>query len=78
MTEYVLRHASTGQQLRRFIDEEGYEILHNTPGGGHADCRATGGWWLYKGDEQLAREEQAKRWVHIKKSIDDYYSQPWV
>ena len=77
MKDYELTHTNNGEHLYRLLDS-GWDYLKDPLGGGHADSRATGGWWLYKGDEQLAQEEQARRWVEIKKSIDNYYSQPWV
>jgi hypothetical protein len=67
-----LRHTPDGLMLCR-LQAAGWQILQNPLGGGHFDSRCTGGWWLYKGDEAVARAEQAKQWANIKQRIDAYH-----
>lgn len=74
---YQLRHTDDGAQLCR-LTAAGWEIMQNSAGNGQADSRGTGGWWLYQGDEQEARAEQAERWDHIRQRMNDYYAQAWV
>jgi hypothetical protein len=77
MKTFELRHTPDGGMLCRLMDD-GWEILRDALGNGAYNARGEGGWWLYKGDESLARAEQQKRWVVIKQDIDAYYAQPWV
>lgn len=72
-----LRHTSDGLMLCR-LQNGGWQILQNPAGGGIYNSRGEGGWWLYKGDEAVARAEQAKQWAGIKKRMDAYYDQSWV
>lgn len=77
MNTFELRHTPDVEMLCRLMGN-GWEILRDALGDGAYNSRGEGGWWLYKGDESLARSEQAKRWVVIKQNMDAYYSQPWV
>ena len=72
-----LTYAHDGLSLHRFLDA-GWNILQNPLGGGIYNARGEGGWWVYKGDETIARTEQAQRWATIKQNMDAYYAQPWV
>ena len=65
---YELKHVSTGESLH-YAYEYGWEILQDPYGGGHFDCRCTGGWWLFKGDESQARAEQNRRWAKVLKDM---------
>lgn len=75
--EYQLTHTNIGEVLCR-LQDKGWSVLQNPLGGGHADSRGTGGWWLYKGNEALARAQQEKEWQGVKQRMDSYYAQPWV
>lgn len=66
---FTLTHADRGETLHRFIDD-GWQILSNPKGGGSFDTRCMGGWWVYKGDEALARAEQARIWAGVLKRMD--------
>ena len=77
MDTHKLIWINDGLTLIRFTDN-GCELLSNPKGGGTGNSRGEGGWWLYKGDEASARQDQAQRWDTIKKDMDHYYSQPWV
>lgn len=72
-----LIYATNGWELHR-LQDAGWQILQNPLGGGTYNSRGEGGWWLFKGDEAIARTEQAQRWAIIKRDMDAYYSQPWV
>lgn len=64
---YDLNHADDGEMLHRFTNS-GWKILQKPYGGGHFDSRCRGGWWLFKGDEAQAREEQKRRWTNVLKA----------
>lgn len=74
---HELTHTNIGEVLCR-LQDKGWSVMQNPLGGGHADCRGTGGWWLYRGDEASAIKEQAERWKSISQRMDRYYAQPWV
>jgi hypothetical protein len=77
MKQYELTHTNIGEVLCRLMDK-GWSVMQNPLGGGHADSRGTGGWWLYKGDELMARKDQEEQFGKVKARMDAHYSQPWV
>ena len=77
MNTFELRHTPDGMMLCR-LQDSGWQVLKDPQGGGIWNARGEGGWWLYKGDEQSAREEQSQRWAVIKKDMDAYYAQCWA
>ena len=66
-----LTHTPDGLMLCRLMDN-GWQILKDPLGGGIYNSRCERGWWLFKGDEAVARAEQAEQWAYIKKRIDSY------
>ena len=77
MKTFELRVVVDGEMVYR-LQDNGWKILQNPLGGGTYNSRGEGGWWLYKGDEDDARAQQAKEWAVIKRNMDAYYSQSWV
>ena len=57
---------------------DGWDIMSDPVGNGSDDARLTGGTWLFKGNEEEAKEMQAKRWKEVKAWSDRYYAQKWV
>lgn len=66
MTE--IQHADSGTALDN-LTRRGWQILNNPKGGGHGNYRLTGGWWLFKGEENEARQMQAQQWAKIESDI---------
>jgi len=59
----VLVGVDTGEQLHRFLDK-GWDILKGC--NGPTDSRGHGGWWLWFGNEQAARDQYAMQQARFK------------
>lgn len=70
MTE--IQHTDNGEALE-IMCRKGWNILRDPKGGGHGNYRLTGGWWLFKGQEQEARQMQEAQWATIEAYIKKWY-----
>jgi len=66
----VLLSVGTGEQLHSFLDR-GWQILSGCDG--HHNVRGEGGWWLWYGDEQAARDEYAVFQARLQAQAKEFW-----